>query len=1199
MFVGDDEDGDFLSPTGGAKLASLFGLDQETSQGNESFQYTAPKQPRKSSNQAPSNQKPVPQPGAPAVLFATAVQAFRYINGQYMKQGKLGAAVLGNHTTKEYKLLLYLSQQKQVTSAKINVGFAFTVQQNNYCTFYDDQRQNWSLMFESEKLSSDFCKEVCLAKVNSAATLDVVVLQDLSLGEGQSVENGDSVEVVYTGWLLENHTFGQMFDSNQNKDKLLRLKIGAGKVIRGWEEGMLGMKKVGRRLIVIPPDLAYGSKGVPNRVPANSTLIFEAELRRVKFSKESGSDQASAGSRDSAAPSPALSIENLVPEPSAQAPSSGSGRPGEPPVRAKSNSLSEQLANPDATKAKLISRMAKMGQPMLPFLTGAASQPESSDSELEDTSGSRAKDHPVVSSPVPITTAPAAAAHVHPHPHAAPTSALLPVMSTVTAQPGLPTSSHVFQTPLAPSPLQPVGQVYPAPAVPYMGSGDVTSFLMTEARQHNTEIRLAVGKVGDKVDQLASKIDDLQRQGGLSTGLSTVSMETSMILHNIQRIVQENECLKKEVFEKSSRIEEQNRKIGDLINQNQRYMEQSHLILEQRNDSLKSSSEQNQARLLQAEQDKVRLTEDLASAAARVSQLQLEASAHQQKAAELQGKLSTALQDSESCCQRIAALEAQLEELKEEAERVQTQYRSEKQRRRETELKVNTMEEELQDLKTDKESLERVLSERKKKWQAERQRRDEEVEELRKSSQQELDNLRTQLRKARTSSDNAASEQLSQLQAELEQEWKSKCSQMLASAKEQHSRELAELTEQREGLQDKLTQLQEKFTALKQLRDSEEHSLLQQHKQNEELHALQEKYSALEQQGVTVRQKLQRRVAELESKLEEQEHSGDTAAEVKRVMNGVFHSLRGEFDLTESYTGQAVLGVIVTTIKNVTLQLLSAKGGSATRPIAKDEETEEEEEKEELENVKQQEEEPHHNVHINGETEVRKEEKEEEYVADSDSHQVRETRKDQEEAAEETVSELNTTTKAEHSESTDIHPVSTTELESEEMTITAAPAAECEVQEEEGQQPASESSAEDKDTSKSMDPDERSPEDGQDAVSETNAAVTSEACVDSLEEDGQHVGEINAASQKAFGPPSNPPPPPSALQNTSGEDTSLTGRIDEENGEEPFFQNTTPANPSAAPSEEEEEEEMSLKGRPPPAPLFGDDEDDDDLDWLN
>lgn len=50
---------------------------------------------------------------------------------------------------------------------------------------------------------------------------------------------------------------------------------------QGWEEGMLGMKKAGRRLIIIPPTLAYGAKGVPNRVPPNSTLIFEVELRRV------------------------------------------------------------------------------------------------------------------------------------------------------------------------------------------------------------------------------------------------------------------------------------------------------------------------------------------------------------------------------------------------------------------------------------------------------------------------------------------------------------------------------------------------------------------------------------------------------------------------------------------------------------------------------------------------------------------------------------------------------------------------------------------------------------------------------------------------------------------------------------------------------------------------------------------------------
>uniref|UniRef100_A0A671YTP5 peptidylprolyl isomerase n=1 Tax=Sparus aurata TaxID=8175 RepID=A0A671YTP5_SPAAU len=1037
MFGGDDEDGDFLSPTGGAKLASLFGLDQEaSSQGNESFQYTAPKQPRKSSNSASAPQKPAPPAGAPAVLFATAVQTFRYINGQYVKQGKLGAAVLGNHTTKEYKLLLYLSQQKQVAAAKIHVGFVFTVQPNNYCTFYDDQRQNWSLMFESEKASLDFCKEVCLAKANSAASLDTVVVQDLSLGEGQAVESGDSLEVVYTGWLLQNHVIGQMFDSNQNKDKLLRLKVGVGKVIKGWEEGMLGMKKAGHRVIIIPPNLAYGSKGVPNRVPSNSTLIFEVELRRVT-------------------PTEYFLHSSLI---------CFVLRLFNRPYLFNSNSLSDQLANPDATKAKLISRMAKMGQPMLPFLTGAASQPESSDSELEV---------------------------VHPHPQTVPPSALVPVMTTVAPQPGLPGSSHAFQ----------VRFHHILQIIFSAGSSDVTSFLMTEARQHNTEIRLSVGKVADKVEQLASKIDDLQRQGSLSVGVSSMSMETSMIMHNIQRIVQENECLKKEVFEKSSRIEEQNHKIGELINQNQRYMEQSNLLLEKRNDSLKSSSEQNHARLLQAEQDKVRLTEDLASATARLSQLQLEASAHQQRAVELQTKLSSALQDSETHVRIIeTVLCLCISELKEEVERVQAQYRTEKQKRKEMELRVNNMEEEVQDLKTDKESLERTLSERKKKWQAERQRRDEELEELRKSSQQELDNLRAQLRKARTSTDNAASEQLAQLQAELEEEWKGKCEQMLASTKEHHSRELAELTEQRDALQNKLTQLQEKYTAL-------------------------------EQQGVAVREQLERRVAELEKKLGEQESSGDTAAEVKRVMNGVFHSLRGEFDLSESYSGQAVLEVIVTTIK-VT--------GSSLRQNKNEEEADAEEE-EESDDVKQREEPPHQNVHLNGEREVTEEEKEEEeHDEKSDSHQVSETQIDQDVAAEKEankVTESKTQSQEEASVSTDLHPVSSTELKPQETA-----AAETELQHELADSSVLKTSAEEKDTSKSADPDDgpgqsSPPEDGPETVvSERNTAVSTNVVKENLD-DGGHVGGMNAAAQKAFGPPENPPPPPSTLQNSSEEAT--------------------------------------------------------------
>uniref|UniRef100_A0A8C2H824 peptidylprolyl isomerase n=1 Tax=Cyprinus carpio TaxID=7962 RepID=A0A8C2H824_CYPCA len=669
-----------LSMAGQAKLASLFGLDQAASQGNESFQYTAPKQPRKSSaNSGETAGAPgAPPPNSPAVLFATAVHAYRYVNGQYVKQGKLGAAVLGTHSTKEYKILLYVSQQKQVTAARIHGGFILTVQLSNYCTFYDDQRQNWSLMFESEKAATDFCKEVCLAKVNCSSALDSVLIQDLVLGEGQSVENGDSLEVAYSGWLLQNHTIGQMFDSNLNKDKLLRLKLGAGKVIKGWEEGMLNMRKGGKRLMVIPPSLAYGSQGVANRVPPDSTLVFEAEIRRVKFAKDGNS-------RDSAAPSPAPSVESLTPselnQPLSTVPQTS--KPSEPPLRAKSDSLSEQLGNPDATKAKLISRMAKMGQPMLPFMAGPASspsQPDSSDSELE-----------------------ARFIFVR---HSLRT--VSPNQTQHKDLPLIPLTSCIKRQLTVISSLQPVSQMYPTQTVPYQGTTDVTSFLMTEARQHNTEIRLAVGKVADKLDHLSSKIDDVQKQGSVSLGLSNVSMETAMIMHNIQRIIQENECLKKEVFEKSSRIEEQNRKIGELINQNQRYVEQNNLRMEQRNDSLKNSSEQNQARILQAEQDKARLTEELASSTARVSELQLELSSQQQKAAVLQTKLNSALQDSQQRSTHVTTLEAQILELKETADRVQSQYKMEKQKRKELEHKLNNMEEELQDLKTEKDSLERV-----------------------------------------------------------------------------------------------------------------------------------------------------------------------------------------------------------------------------------------------------------------------------------------------------------------------------------------------------------------------------------------------------------------------------------------------------------------------------------------------------------
>uniref|UniRef100_A0A8C5YP23 peptidylprolyl isomerase n=1 Tax=Marmota marmota marmota TaxID=9994 RepID=A0A8C5YP23_MARMA len=884
--AGDEDDTDFLSPSGGARLASLFGLDQVAAgHGNEFFQYTAPKQPKKGpgtaaiGNQATLKTAPTTA-GTSTVLVATAVHAYRYTNGQYVKQGKFGAAVLGNHTAREYKILLYISQQQPVTVARIHLNFELMVRPNNYSTFYDDQRQNWSIMFESEKAAVEFNKQVGIAKCNSTSSLDAVLTQDLIVAEGPAVEVGDSLEVAYTGWLFQNHVLGQVFDSTSNKDKLLRLKLGSGKVIKGWEDGMLGMRKGGRRLLFIPPACAAGSEGVIGWTQSmDSILVFEVELKRVKFARDSGSDGHSVSSRDSAAPSPIPGADDLSADPVASPPTSVPFKSAEPAFRTKSNSLSEQLTintNPDTVKAKLISRMAKMGQPMLPILPP---QLDSNDSEIEDVTTQRGAGQPLVTPSVQSSLQPA-----HPAlpqmttqaPQAsvsglqAPSAALMQVASldshsTVSGnaqsfQPYAGMQAYTYpQASAVTSQLQPVRPLYPAPlsqAPHFQGSGDMASFLMTEARQHNTEIRMAVSKVADKVDHLMTKVEELQKHGASNSMLIpslSVTMETSMIMSNIQRIVQENERLKQELLEKSSRIEEQNDKISELIERNQRYVEQSNLMMEKRNNSLQTATENTQARVLHAEQEKAKVTEELAAATAQVSHLQLKMTTHQKKETELQMQLAESLKEAGLLRGQLAKLQAELSELQETSEQAQSKFKSEKQNRRQLELKVTSLEEELTDLRAEKESLEKNLSERKKKSAQERCQAEEEMDEIRKSHQEELDKLRQLLKKARVSTDQAAAEQLS-LQADLQTQWEAKCEHLLASAKEEHLQQYQEVCAQRDAHQQKLTRLQEK---------------------------------------------------------------------VKKIMNQVFQSLRGEFELEESYDGRTILGTIMNTIKMVTLQLLS------------------------------------------------------------------------------------------------------------------------------------------------------------------------------------------------------------------------------------------------------------------------------------
>ena len=122
----------------------------------------------------------------------------------------------------------------------------------------------------------DFAPELGVDLSKTTETASGLHFVDLAVGDGAAAARGKSVSVHYTGWLPD----GTKFDSSRDRGQPFEFALGRGQVIRGWDEGVAGMKVGGRRKLVIPAALGYGSRGV-GPIPPDSPLVFDVELLDV------------------------------------------------------------------------------------------------------------------------------------------------------------------------------------------------------------------------------------------------------------------------------------------------------------------------------------------------------------------------------------------------------------------------------------------------------------------------------------------------------------------------------------------------------------------------------------------------------------------------------------------------------------------------------------------------------------------------------------------------------------------------------------------------------------------------------------------------------------------------------------------------------------------------------------------------------
>lgn len=514
IFKNDDED---FAPGGGSNLAAIFGYHSKDQDVTNIIKPTTQKKPTN------KHDSPVPQSSAKAeVIMAKAIRAYKLQNGQYTPIGKLGIALTGNVSKNIYQVILYKTSQEYLSIVTVTREFTYTIQPNNYSTYYDNNNENWSILFESNDACIDFAREIGLARYFSKQDkIEDVIYQDLTAHAKEKVaKEGSSLTIKY----LINTDIVQPCKINPMSFQTMVVNISMD---NNWEKTLLGTSKGLRRILILPSSkqISLGPS-----FPKDKDVMMEIEVVNVQESEETYS-----------------------------------------------------VSKPVVTgKALLMSRMAKMGQSILPKMPVSTT----TDSEdTEDDSPQKSPRHKKSESLGMSLQKKHMAQEIS-------ENTIQNTCKVVESKNDVPSTNPVVSKPLIPASAsnpwmspqlqayyttyytqmdlqsQPINQQIPAAIDPNV------NMLLSETRIATAEVRMGMSRLNDNVQKVLDKLHALELQNASST--KDTSMEDTLKLLLTMNVpqsgVRDMELLKKTNVEKNvccdhlSELSRAKQEITDLAN---------------------------------------------------------------------------------------------------------------------------------------------------------------------------------------------------------------------------------------------------------------------------------------------------------------------------------------------------------------------------------------------------------------------------------------------------------------------------------------------------------------------------------------------------------------------------------------------------------------------------------------------------------